>query len=193
MDMGCVAGQEHPAGSEAIDHPAADPKLRQPCRVAQLCGVVADALGQQPPHQVERDLGGARVDLRAALDEQPPAPLAGHSLVSDDVAGAWVSVAMLAGLEAGRDAAGELPELATRWRGDRLWIYESAEASLATLWAIEWADADSAARFGALGAELSPEGAALRIDTTGASTRITAVERSENLEAWRAALAEVAP
>jgi hypothetical protein len=61
------------------------------------------------------------------------------------------------------------------------------------LWAIDWADADAAARFSTLAAALAPEGAVLRIDTSGASTRLVAVERPEDLEAWRARLAELAP
>lgn len=150
-----------------------------------------DALYDAPPRSSWEVLGGTGSPGIATFAEAP-APLEGHSLVSDDVAGAWLSVAMLAGLEAGRGAADELLDLASRWRGDRLWIYASAEASFAALWALEWSDADSAARFGTLAAELSPEGSVVRIDTTGVSTRITAVERSEDLEAWRAALAAVA-
>jgi hypothetical protein len=151
-----------------------------------------DALYAAPPRSSWEVLGG---DASAALAAfaQAPAPLDGYTAVSDDVAGAWVSIAMLAGLEGGRAVASELPELASRWRGDHLWIYDSPDAGVATLWAIEWASADAAARFAELGAPLAPVSAALRVDTSGSSTRITAVERSEDLEAWRSRLGEVIP
>jgi len=42
-------------------------------------------------------------------------------------------------------------------------------------------------------ASLAPVGATLRIDTSGSSTRITAVERADDLEAWQSRLGEVAP
>ena len=100
---------------------------------------------------------------------------------------------MLAGLPAASDIAGELPELASRWRGDHVWIYESPDAGVATLWAIEWSSPDAAERFAELAAAFTPAGGTLRIDTSGASTRITAVERAEDLDAWRARLGEAAP
>jgi hypothetical protein len=151
-----------------------------------------DALYAAPPRSSWEVLGGdASVAVTAFA--QAPAPLAGYVAVSDDVAGAWVSIAMLAGLEGASDVASELPELAGRWRGDHLWIYDSLDAGVATLWAIEWASADAAARFAELGASLAPVGATLRIDTSGSSTRITAVERAEDLEAWQSRLGEVVP
>src|SRR4051812_9771980 len=78
MDMRRVAGQEHPPGAEAIDHATADAKLGQPGWVADLAGSIADPLGHVPTDQIERALGRVCAALLAALDEQPPAPLAGH-------------------------------------------------------------------------------------------------------------------
>lgn len=151
-----------------------------------------DALYATPPQSSWEVLGGD-VATEVEAFAQAPAPLDGYTALSDDVAGAWVSVAMLAGLPGASDVASELPELATRWRGDRLWIYDSPDAGVATLWAIEWSDADAAARFAELGASFAPAGATLRIDTSGSSTRISAAERAEDLEAWQARLREALP
>ncbi|HTV19415.1 MAG TPA: hypothetical protein VMG12_12105 [Polyangiaceae bacterium] len=151
-----------------------------------------DALYATPPHTSWEVLGGNASTALTPLPE-PPAPIDGYSMVTDDAAGAWVSVAMLASLPGADAFADELQELASRWRGDRYWIYDSPDAGIATLWSIEWASADAAERFAELAAALGPEGAALRIDTSGTSTRITAVEREEDLEAWRARHAEAVP
>jgi hypothetical protein len=148
-----------------------------------------DALYATPPRSSWEVLGGdAATELQAFA--QAPAPLAGYFAVSDDVAGAWVSVAMLAGLPGASDIAAELPELASRWRGDRMWIYDSPDAGVATLWAIEWSSAEAAQRFSELAASFAPAGATLRLDTSRSSTRITAAERAEDVEAWQARLAE---
>jgi hypothetical protein len=151
-----------------------------------------DALYATPPRSSWEVLGGdGATELRAFA--QAPAPLDGYSEVSDDVAGAWVTAAMLAGLEGASDVASELAEVASHWRGDHLWIYASPDAGAATLWAIDWSSADAAERFAELAASLAPAGATLRIDTSGSSTRITAAERAEDLEAWRARFGEAVP
>ena len=64
---------------------------------------------------------------------------------------------------------------------------------MATTWAIDWDDAAAAQEFAGLAATLAPVGAAVALDTSGRSTRVTVAERQEELEAWRARLAEVAP
>jgi hypothetical protein len=151
-----------------------------------------DALYAAPPRSSWEVLGGDAA-AEVAVFAEAPAPLDGYVASSDDIAGAWVSVAMLAGLEGASDVAGELPELASQWRGDHLWIYDSPDAGVATLWAIEWASADAAERFAELAASFMPAGATLRVDTAGSSTRVTAVERAEDMEAWRARLGEVVP
>jgi hypothetical protein len=151
-----------------------------------------EALYAAPPRSSWEVLGGdAATEIEAFA--QAPAPLAGYSAVSDDVAGAWVSVAMLAGLPGAGDVAAELPELASRWRGDRMWIYDSPEAGVATLWAIEWSSADAAQRFAELASSLAPAGATLRLDTSGSSTRITAAERGEDVEGWQVRFGEALP
>jgi hypothetical protein len=154
-------------------------------------GAALDALYATPPRSSWDVLGGDVSTVMAAF-EQAPVPLEGYTAVSDDVAGAWVSVAMLAGLDGGSDVAGELPELASHWRGDRVWIFDSPDG-VATLWAIEWSSTGAAERFAELAAPLAPVGATLRIDTSGASTRIAAVERADDLAAWHARLGDVVP
>lgn len=151
-----------------------------------------DALYATPPRSSWEVLGGDAATQFATF-AQAPAPLDGYARVSDDVAGAWVTVAMLAGLPGASDIALELPELASLWRGDHLWIYDSPDAGAATLWAIEWSSADAAQRFAELAAAFTPVGGTLRINTSGASTRIAAVERAEDLAAWQARLGEAAP
>jgi hypothetical protein len=154
-----------------------------------------DALYQSPPRTSWEVLGGVPDAAHGAGFDTPPAALDGYELVASDVVGAWVSVAMLAGLEAGSTSAAELPGLATRWLRDRYWVYATAEEppAVAVAWAIDWTESAAAARFADLAASLAPAGAVLRLDTTGASTRIVAVERRDDLEAWRSRLAELAP
>jgi hypothetical protein len=155
-----------------------------------------DDLYQAPPRTSWEVLRGESDTARSVSTfGTAPAALDGYTLEGQDVVGAWVSVAMLAGLASGSQLAGELPDLASRWQGDRYWIYDTADepGAVAALWAIDWADADSAARFSTLAAALAPPGAVLRIDTAGVSTRLVAVERPEDLDAWRARLAELAP
>jgi hypothetical protein len=158
-----------------------------------------DALYQSPPRtswEVLGELGAEEQPVPTGAFATAPAALQGSTLVTEDVVGAWVTVAMLAGLapDAGADELAELPELARKWRADRYWIYDAeADGSVSVLWAIDWADADAAARFAALASGLSGDGAALRIDTAGASTRITAVERPEDLQAWPARFSEPLP
>jgi hypothetical protein len=128
------------------------------------------------------------------FDEAPPA-LDGYTFIAGDVAGAWVTAAVLPGLAESARERDALPALAGRWRGDRLWIYDAPEGApgVAVLWALEWADAESAALFAALGAGLASEGAVLQIDTRGLSSRVVATERAEDLDAWRARFAEAIP
>jgi hypothetical protein len=155
-----------------------------------------DALYQTPPRTSWEVLGGAPDALRSidAFDGAPAA-IDGYALSASDVVGAWVSVAMLAGLSSANRITAELPGLASRWRGDRYWVYATADepAEVAVVWAIEWADADAAARFSTLAAPLASDGAVSRIDTSEVSTRFVAVERPEDLEPWRARLAELGP
>lgn len=151
-----------------------------------------DAAYDAPPRTTWQVMGGSSA-LPLAAFAQAPAPLDGYAAVADDVAGAWVSVAMLAGLAQASEFVTEWPRLAAGWRGDHLWVFDSPDAGVATLWALEWESAETASRFAELAAALAPAGATVRIDTLDASTRITAVERAEDLEAWRARGAEVVP
>jgi len=125
--------------------------------------------------------------------EQNPVPLDGSTLLADDVAGAWVVAATLgsAGVDVLEDS---LSELAGHWRGDHYWVFTTADETptVTALWAIEWSAPPNAERFAALAAALAPAGAALRLETEGTTTRITATERPEELDAWRERLAEAA-
>ena len=123
--------------------------------------------------------------------EQSPAPLDGSTLLAEDVAGAWVVAAALG--SAGMNVLDEsLSELGGHWRGDHYWVFASADETPAVtaLWAIEWDAPPNPERFAALGAALAPAGAALRLETEGTTTRITATERAEELDAWHERLAE---
>jgi hypothetical protein len=127
--------------------------------------------------------------------DEAPTPLDGYTFVASDVAGAWVTAAVLSGLAGSAEERATLPARAGRWRGDRLWIYDASEGApgVVVLWAIEWADAESAALFATLGASLASEGAVLQIDTRGLSSRVVAAERAEDLAAWRERFAEAVP
>lgn len=151
-----------------------------------------EGLYAAPPRSSWEVLGGDVSTVMAAFG-QAPEPLDGYSAVSANVAGAWVSVAMLAGLPGAANVASELPELARGWRGDRFWIYDSPDAGVATLWAIEWSSPDAAQRFAELGAALAPAAVSLRIETMGSSTRITAVESGGDLAGWQERLGAVVP
>ena len=61
------------------------------------------------------------------------------------------------------------------------------------VWVIDWTDADAAALFATLAAELAVEGAALDIETRGTSSRVVAAERAEDVEAWRERFDEAVP
>lgn len=152
-------------------------------------GVVA--LFSSPPSTTLEVLGGAAPSVAW---EAAATPLDGYLLAGDDSAGAWVTVAMLAALPV-RGGTLQLTRLARHWRGDRFWIYATEEEpqAVATTWAIDWDEAAAAEEFATLAATLAPAGAAVALDTSGRSTRITVAERADELEAWRARLAESAP
>jgi hypothetical protein len=152
-----------------------------------------DAVYQDPPHTSLEVLERRDIDAsELAVFDQPPAALDGYEEMVDDSVGAWVSVATAAGAGA---AQLSLAELASHWRGDRYWIYASVgeDASVAALWAIDWDTPAAAAQFESLAAALAPEGGLLHIDTSGVSTRVTVVERAEDIDAWRARLAQAVP
>jgi hypothetical protein len=161
-------------------------------RSAGSAGV--DAAYEHPPVTTLEVLRGGAVDPgELTLFDQPPAPLDGYEAVVDDAVGAWVTVAVLTGVGPGSERL-SLEDLASHWRGDRYWVYETVDeqGSVAALWAIDWDTPDAAAQFESVAAALAPEGALLHIDTSGASTRVTAVERTEDLETWRTRLMEAA-
>jgi hypothetical protein len=155
-----------------------------------------DAAYQDPPLTTLEVLGSAPAASELGLFDPSPVALDGYEVTVDDAVGAWVTAAMLSGLEPIGSRPAPLADLASHWRGDRYWIYQTAEegdGSVAALWAIDWDSAEAAAQFASAAAALAPEGAALHIDTSGVSTRVTSVERAEDLDAWRARLAEAAP
>jgi hypothetical protein len=123
----------------------------------------------------------------------PPEPLADHVRVSDDVAGAWVVFGLLAALSSSSDAPASLEELATHWRGDRIWMYQGSGANAAALWAIAWDDAASAERAGAHLARWALEAAFTDVSVDGSTVRIAAVENGANLDGWVERLRAVVP
>jgi hypothetical protein len=155
-----------------------------------------DALyGAPPSTSWDVLLADAAVDPPTlARFEVVPEPITGWTLLANDVAGAWMTAAVLPGLSTVPEAESLLISQASAWRGDRFWLYARATGlSVAALWAIDWEDATAAQRFAELASTLAPEGAVSHIDTNGATTRLVVAERAEDLDTWRARLAAAAP
>lgn len=115
-----------------------------------------------------------------------PAPLDAYRFVSDDVAGAWVLLSRLLELSGTTDRAELLRSVATRWRGDRFWVYQSEdeELSSAAIWWTSWADEGAAQEFRDLLLGFRPAGAASDVAVVGARARLVVAERPEELAAW---------
>lgn len=160
-------------------------------------GPAVDALYAEPPGTSLEVMAGGWTDTPLAiLDfETPPQPLAGHSAVSDDVAGAWVVFGVLGALSPELESASSLEALAKRWRGDRLWVYQSDDdaGSVAALWAIAWDDPDAASSAAERLSAWAPEGISIEVSVEGSLTRIAAVENGTDLSGWVNALAAARP
>jgi hypothetical protein len=116
-----------------------------------------------------------------------PAPLDHHRFVTDDVAGAWVLFTRLLELAGTLERAEFLRSVATRWRGDRFWVYRSqdgAQATSAAIWWTSWADENAAEEFQALLLGFQPANAAVEIQAVGSRTRLVVTERPEELADW---------
>lgn len=154
-----------------------------------------DARFSAPPRGSRDVLALGAAGQESRTFDTDPAALGGFGLVVEDVAGAWVTAAVLPGLAEPARGRSALPALAARWSGDHLWIFDAAggESVVAALWVIDWADAEAAALFATLAAELEREGAVLDIETRGTSSRVVAAERAEDVAAWRERLDEAVP
>jgi hypothetical protein len=124
-----------------------------------------------------------------------PAPLDGYRFVADDVAGAWVMFTRLLDLWSGVDGVAPLRTLASQWRGDRFWVYQSQGGApdTAVVWWIDWSDAVSAAQFAELFARFHPAPASIQVDTLGQRSRVVVSERPGELAAWVQRAADGSP
>ncbi|MEY4545931.1 MAG: hypothetical protein RL685_2126 [Pseudomonadota bacterium] len=116
-----------------------------------------------------------------------PAPLDGHRFVADDVAGAWVTLSRLLELAGSTARVEFLRSVATRWRGDRFWLYQSQDDALlasSAIWWTSWADEDAAKAFRDQVLLFRPAGAAIQVQTVGTRTRVVVTERPEELADW---------
>jgi hypothetical protein len=146
-----------------------------------------DQLYEQPPESSLQVMweGAGDVPATTAFDVMP-APLDGYRFVADDVAGAWVVFSRLLDLSAGIDSTSTLRTLASHWRGDRFWVYQSDVAGSATavVWWSDWSDAVSATQFAGLLRRFHPDPASLQVDTLGKRSRVVVSERAGDLAAW---------
>lgn len=118
-----------------------------------------------------------------------PAPLDHHRFVSDDVAGAWVLFSRLLELSGTMERAEQLRSVATRWRGDRYWLYRSLDeddtlATSAAIWWTSWADASAAQAFRDVLLGFAPVGAVIDVEAVGSRTRLVVTEHPEELADW---------
>lgn len=116
-----------------------------------------------------------------------PVPLDHHRFVTDDVAGAWVSFSRLLELSGTMERAASLRSVATRWRGDRFWLYRSQDDELETsaaIWWTSWADEAAAADFRDVLRDFEPAGAVIDVEAVGTRTRLVVTERPEELADW---------
>ena len=157
-----------------------------------------DSLYAEPPQSsLEVMLAGASSGAPALeVFDVLPAPLDDHRFVMDDVAGAWVVLSHLLQLAGTMDGSELLRSIATRWRGDRFWIYRSqddAPATSAAIWWTSWANEDAAQQFQELLIGVRPAGAAVSIEAVGARTRLVVTERPEALADWVARADDALP
>lgn len=125
-----------------------------------------------------------------------PAPLDHHRFVSDDVAGAWVAFSRLLELSGTMESAESLRSVATRWRGDRFWLYSSQDDALVTcaaIWWSSWADEAAAETFRDLLRSFRPAGAVVDVEAVGTRTRLVVTERPEELADWIARADDALP
>lgn len=125
-----------------------------------------------------------------------PAPLDHHRFVTDDVAGAWVMLSRSLALQGTMERAAFWRSVATRWRGDRFWIYRSqddAPTTSAAIWWSSWADEAAAREFRDLLLGFQPAGAVVQVETVGVHTRLVVTERPEELADWVARAGDALP
>lgn len=114
-----------------------------------------------------------------------PVPLDGHSMLFEDVVGAWVAYALLL-TRVEQSESSEMLGLARRWRGDHLWVYQDASADprVTALWRTNWADRATAERFAELMGEGALDAAGLSVEVYGSSVAVVATEVGADLSAW---------
>jgi hypothetical protein len=145
-----------------------------------------DAIFEQPPAtSLEVMLDGSAANLpEIETFDVMPAPLDGYRYVADDVAGAWVVLSRLLDLS-GSVYADSLRELATHWRGDRFWVYQTEDErrDTAVVWWMEWSDPISAVRAGEMIASAARPAAA-QVEVQGSRLRVVVAERGKDLSSW---------
>jgi hypothetical protein len=155
-----------------------------------------DRLYEQPPESSLQVMweGSSSLPAIAAFDVLP-APLDGYRFVADDVVGAWVLFSRMLDLAGGLYSASTLRALASQWRGDRFWVYQSeaGAAETAVVWWIDWSDAGSATHFAELFARFHPTPASIQVDTLGQRSRVVVSERAGDLDAWALRAADGSP
>jgi hypothetical protein len=145
-----------------------------------------DALFQAPPSsslQVMLGAGSAAPQVVSFVDA--PAAPAGQHLASEDVAGAWVLYSLMAELMDATERA-SLPSLASRWRGDHVWVYaaDGDAARVTVLAAVHWEDSEAATRFAELMQARVVEGATSSVQVKGTTTEVVVTEQVGNLDTW---------
>ncbi|HEU4576954.1 MAG TPA: hypothetical protein VFS67_01775 [Polyangiaceae bacterium] len=145
-----------------------------------------DAIFERPPAsslEVMLDSSGASLPEIETFDVMP-APLDGYRYVVDDVAGAWVVLSRMLDLM-GSLYADSLRELATHWRGDRFWVYqtEDDQRDTAVVWWMDWSDPISAVRAAEMIASAARPAAA-QVEVQGSRLRVVVSERGPDLLRW---------
>jgi hypothetical protein len=145
-----------------------------------------DALFQTPPTSSLQVMLGAGADApQAALFVDAPAAPAGQHLATEDVLGAWVLDSLMAELMGPADRV-SLPGLASRWRGDHVWVYAAdGDTPLVTvLAAVHWEDSEAATRFAELMRARVVAGGASSVQVKGTTTEIVVTEQLDDVASW---------
>ena len=155
-----------------------------------------DQIFEQPPAsslEVMLDSSAANMPLIEPF-EVMPAPLEGYRYVADDVAGAWVVFSKLLDLSGSAAYADSLRELASHWRGDRFWVYQTEDepGDTAVVWWIDWSDTLSAVRAAEMIGSAS-QSAAAQVEVQGSRMRVVVAERAADLGGWTKAGADGTP
>lgn len=136
---------------------------------------------EQPPLDTLEVLEGTSADRTPV--REAPAPLAGYSLVSEDVTGAWLMAGALVAVSG--DRARDLRELAADWRGDRLSVYrEDGGDGVVADWTIQARDAAAAERIAAIYRGWRPPAGELALSVQGSSLHVIASDATSDAAEW---------